>query len=493
MMQPTRLTFALLGAIALSPLLNAAPAANPSEALQLARQLDKAFADVSESAIQSVVVIKVAQDEDAVPEIGEDENPFFEYFRKQLEEERKQRRAPRADGEIPLNGRGSGIIIRKNGYIMTNRHVVQDARRIKVQLKDGREFDAELSGSDALADIAVIKIKDASATNLPVANLGDSSKARVGQYAIAIGTPYDLDYTVTVGHISAKGRSQLIRDRSVDQDFIQTDANINPGNSGGPLLNIDGEVVGINTMIRGLNTGIGFAVPINMAREIADQIVETGKFARPQLGISIRALRDFPEMQSLAGNVHEGVVILDIADPNGAAAKSELKPSDIIVAIDGHAVTTAQELKNEIRTKTIGKPVKIDVIRNMKPMQVQVAPQAWNTTPAPPTARNREATRERNNALGVRVKPLTKALAEELGLDAIEGMVVSNVPAGSPAGRAGLQPGDVITTIEGKPSANLAQFLSALEQASDPAHGIKVEFVRDGERKTSIIRVPSAK
>src|SRR6185503_5606750 len=263
----------------------------PSAALDLARQLNQAFIEVADHVSPAVVVVKVAQKPSQLDLEGED-NPLWDMlppeFRRQLERQReKQRNKNDKSDESPgskeppvFNGQGSGVVIRPEGYILTNRHVVDGAEKIKVKFNNGDEFDAEVRGVDPQSDLAVLKI-DPKGRKLTAARLGDSEKTRVGEFAIAIGAPFELDYSVTFGHVSAKGRSRIINDPTMDQDFIQTDANINPGNSGGPLVNIEGEVIGINTLIKGLRTGIGFAIPVNLVKEVSDKLIAHGKFTRP--------------------------------------------------------------------------------------------------------------------------------------------------------------------------------------------------------------------
>jgi len=232
-------------------------------------------------------------------------------------------------------------------------------------------------GVDPQSDLAVLQID---AKQLPVAKLADSNKTRVGEFAIAIGAPFELDYSVTFGHVSAKSRGNVVPAYAggamLDQDYIQTDANINPGNSGGPLVNIDGEVIGIITLIRGLRTGIGFAIPSSLAREVSDQIIATGKFPRPWLGVSIHALREDPRMRESIKDLDDGVVVNRVM-PDGPAAQSELRARDIIIAVDGKRVTTSQELRNEIRGKKIGQPTTLSVWRKGKPLKVEVKPGEW--------------------------------------------------------------------------------------------------------------------
>src|SRR2546430_16639624 len=300
---------ALLGTSALSPLPPAAKEASPT--MDLARQLKQAFIEVADLASPAVVVIRIAHKPD-YSEAGADDNPFFDLvpeLRKRLEDQLKKRRQLQRNLEPVYDSQGSGIILREDGYILTNSHVVDGADKIMVRLKDGTEYEGTEIKGDSQSDVAVIRIK---AKNLTVAKLGDSSKTRVGEFAIAIGAPFELDYSVTFGHVSAKGRSHIIESRSMDQDFIQTDANINPGNSGGPLVNIDGEVIGINTLIRGLHTGIGFAIPANLVREVSERLVTDGKYVRSYLGIGIGTLRDDIDYRDMVPGITEGVVITSI-------------------------------------------------------------------------------------------------------------------------------------------------------------------------------------
>ena len=376
---------------ALLPL--AAGAATNSPALELARQLNDAFVEVAEKVSPSVVVIKLAHKPGSM-DLDDADNPFWDLvpkeFRKQFEEEREKRKRESQDEEekparAPVwDSQGSGVIIRDDGYILTNFHVVEDAEKILVRLRDGRSFTGTVRGKDARSDIAVIKI---TATNLPVAKLGDSAAVRVGEFAIAIGAPFDLDYSVTFGHVSAKGRSRVVPSQGItsqgammDQDFIQTDASINPGNSGGPLVNRYGEVIGINTLIRGLHTGIGFAVPVNFAREVSDRLIRDGKFPRMWLGIGIRGLREDDDATEKISGVDDGVLVTDIR-PNGPASKSDLKTSDVITAVDGKSVVTSTQLRNEIRGKKPGSAVTLDVVRQSKPMKIKVRPDEWPEEP----------------------------------------------------------------------------------------------------------------
>ena len=243
-------------------------------------------------------------------------------------------------------GRGSGFVISEDGYILTNNHVVEDAEKITVRFKDSKSFTATVKGRDPQSDLAVIKID---AKGLTPAKMGDSDTTRVGEFVIAVGAPFALDYSVTIGHVSAKGRSVILDPVAGDQDFIQTDASINPGNSGGPLVNLYGEVIGINSMIRGMNTGIGFAIPSNLAKQVMPRLMQDGKFTRARIGVVICGLREVQDykLKRRDRGWRRGVRIAQ----DGPAEKSDLKAGDIIVAVDGKPVKTARELKDEIAYK----------------------------------------------------------------------------------------------------------------------------------------------
>ncbi len=417
------------------------------DSLDLARRLNDAFVQVAETVSGSVVVIEVAQPD---PESG---RPVF-------------------------GGRGSGVVISEEGHVLTNNHVVEGASRLRVRLRDGRSFSAAVRGTDPQSDVAVIRmVPDERTPRFEPAVLGDSDKVRVGEVAIAIGAPFELDYSVTFGHVSAKGRSGVsLGGPDSDQDFIQTDANINPGNSGGPLVNIRGEVLGINTLVRGINTGIGFAIPINMAREIAGEIIEHGSFTRARLGIGIQSLSDRDDLNRFLDQVDRGVLVTYI-NPDGPAAHSELQPADVIVAVEETPVYTVSQLKNQIRSRTVGKPVSLSVVRMDRLMEVPVVPEKWQvgggSSAVPPEERPRPAV----VTSGLRFREIDEEQARLHGLDTDTGIYIAEIVAGSPASRSGrLMPGLRVTAINSIPVRDLAEVRTAWDSV-DLSRGVVIQFV----------------
>jgi serine protease Do len=441
--------------------------------VELARRLESAFVKVADQASQSVVVISTtrrltARSESTDAEDGAEDfegTPFEFFFRR--------RGVPTPPRDI--DSQGSGVILRANGYILTNGHVVNRADTIKVRLKDGTELPAEIIGIDDRTDVAVIKVNS---QNLPAAVLGNSDDVKVGQWAVAIGAPYELDYSFTVGFISAKGRSAVwSRAGSAYEDYIQTDTSINPGNSGGPLCDIEGRVIGINTLIRGINRGIGFAIPINMARDIADQLIDKGKIVRPWIGVEIRPLEEFRDQLELPENLKDGVVVRSIY-PDTPAAASDLKPADVIVAVDGVAVKTPRDLQRQILRKQVGQKIAIDVIRDGKPVTVTV-----QTGELPGeirlASRQSPSAPKVESSFGMTVQTLTAELADKLNLKNTEGVVITDVEPGSIADQKGLQHGDVVTEVDRSPVRTAEQFKAALTKA-DREKGALLYVRRDG-------------
>jgi S1-C subfamily serine protease len=335
---------------------------------------------------------------------------------------------------------------------------------------------------DPLSDIAVIKID---ANNLSAAKLADSAQTRVGEFAIAIGAPFELDYSVTFGHVSAKGRSNIIPSfmegglgASMDQDFIQTDASINPGNSGGPLVNLSGEVIGVNTIIRGLNTGIGFAIASNLAKDVAEKLISEGRYRRGWLGIMAVAVKDNLDYQQMLPEGTEGVVV-DGIPPKGPAAKSDLKPGDVITKVAGRPVSTVPQLRTEVRSQKIGDTVPLDVIRNGKNIKVKIQTEELPNETEKAETKPFKPQEAETQKLGVSVQTMTRDFAEQYGIDQTQGVVVTAVERNSLAESKQLRPGDVITEVNHKPVTSAKQFKAAVKDA-DLKKGIVINLIRRG-------------
>ena len=481
------------GAVANSP----ARAAEPSEALKLAQQLNQAFIEVAESVSKSVVIVRVAPKPQTGGAFGNPfrNSPFFDqlpedyrrFFERQQEEREEKTEPSRRPRKPVFSGQGSGLVYRQDGIILTNSHVVENADKVKIVLNGGKEYDGEVLGVDRQSDIAVVKID---ATGLPAAKMGDSGKTKVGEFAIAVGSPYELDYSVTVGHVSAKGRRVFPDQAMFDQDFIQTDASINPGNSGGPLVNIYGEVIGINTLIRGVNTGIGFAVPVNLAKRVADMLIEDGKVTRAWLGVSITTLREDADYRDLAVGVEDGVVVRQFV-PGGPAENSDLELADVITAVDGNSVNSAEELKRELRLKKAGDSVTLGLMRNGKAREIEVETGAF---PEEFTAVSRLRRPERKpeaetkaKLLGMTVRDITPDLAKRFEGEDDEGVIVTEIENDSAAAEKTISLGDIVTRINSTPVDSVKSFKAALE-GEDLKKGVIVHLNSKGSQRFEVLK-----
>ena len=448
--------------------------AEEQESIQMLRKLGKAFAAVAEKASPAVVSVRVEKTTVqyySVPDwpFAEPFNPFEDdlwdfFFRRDL-----HRRQPR-QRKFHQQAQGSGFIISPDGYILTNNHVVNDADKVTVKLLDGRQFTAKIVGTDPESDIGLLKIDQ---ENLPFLELADSDAIEVGQWVIAIGNPFGLGHTVTAGIISAKGRSNIGLARY--EDFIQTDAAINFGNSGGPLINLDGRVVGINTAIVGPggNIGIGFAIPINMAKAIYPQLKEGKKVVRGFLGVSIQDLTpDMAEAFGLDRNT-KGVLVPHV-QPDSAAEKAGIQAGDVIVEFEGHSVSKASELMNLVAMRPPGSKVKVVVVRNGKRKTFTVT---LGTRPSEEKLAQRPEVLEQ---LGLTVTNLSEDLARRYGYeDEDTGVIVTGVERGSMADRAGITPGTLITEVNRQKVNNTKEFNEAVKKAAD--RGTLLLLVKQGE------------
>jgi Do/DeqQ family serine protease len=456
-------------------------AATAEAGKDVVHQLNNAFAKVFESVAPSVVIIEVSKAND-----NTDSSAFDDLFSPGAPDDNNGPRLnPR--NHPPIQTEGSGFVVRPDGFIFTNFHVVEGADKIGVKLKDDRSFSAKIVGIDEKTDIAVIKID---ARDLPVVELGDSDAVRVGQFAFAIGAPYKLDYTFTCGVVSGKGRSKLFPSAGYSiSDYIQTDASINPGNSGGPLCDIDGKVIGMNTLINGLNRGLGFAIPINMAREIGEQLIAGKKIVRPWLGIRIETLGDDPSLIDLFKGADKGVVVRSV-EADAPASRSDLRPFDVITNVDGTSVTTDSQLQHEILKKKVGQNVELTVFRKGRTVKIPVTTgelpseisQVSNQSAQPPKQKPEDL-----GKFGLQVQELSKEVAERLHLDAQHGVIVTDVTDDSIASRQDVQREDVITEVDGKTVTDVATFRAALQKA-DPKRGVLLYLNRKGTKTFAVLK-----
>ena len=456
------------------------PPASADAGKDVVHQLNSAFTKVFEIVAPSVVIIEVTKKND-----GSENSALDDLFFQGPQDDNTPRRGPRSTQ--PIQSEGSGFIVRPDGFIYTNYHVLEGADQIDVKLKDGREFKAKIVGTDEKTDIAVIKIE---ATNLPVAQFADSDAVRVGQFAFAIGAPFKLDYTFTYGVISGKGRSKLLATGGYSiSDYLQTDASINPGNSGGPLCDIDGKVVGMNTLINGLNRGLGFAIPSNLTNDIGQQLIAGHKIVRPWLGIRIESLGDDPSIRDLFKGLEKGVVVRTI-EADAPAYKSDLRPFDVITQVDGAAVSTDTQLQREILKKKIGQAVELTVWRKGQTMKIPVTTgelpndisRASNEINPPAPSKP-----EDSNRFGLQVQELTKEVATRLKLGVTQGVIVTDVADNSLAAAQDIQREDVITEVDGRKITNVASFREALNKA-DPRKGVLLYLDRKGSKTFAVLK-----
>ena len=380
-----------------------------------------------------------------VPSPFGEEDPFGEFWRRFFGN-------PPPRGQFRQRSLGSGFVIDGDGSILTNNHVVENAEKILVKLADGSELEAKVVGRDAKTDLAVIKIN--AKGELPSATLGDSDHVEVGEWVVAIGNPFGLDNTITAGIVSAKGRH--IGAGPYD-NFIQTDASINPGNSGGPLINLRGEVVGINTAIfsrTGGNIGIGFAIPINLAKELVPQLKTKGKVTRGWLGVVIQKVT--PEIaESLGLDSAKGALVASVAK-DGPAEQAGVKVGDVIIEFDGKEVRDSNDLPILVARTAVDKKAPLKVLRDKKEVVLSVTIGELKEEEVVASAKEK-------GELGLTVQRLTPQIAESLGLERVEGLVITAVEPGSAGDEAGLRRGDVIIEIDRKPVRNLADYRKAVE------------------------------
>lgn len=433
-----------------------------------AKALSKAFRHAAEMTMPSVVTIRTTTKVVATRGKGKrsGENPFkgtpFEdFFSDDME---------RFGGNPrPQSGVGSGVIIDRSGIVMTNNHVVEGADEVTVRLSDGREYKGTDIKTDPHTDLAIVRIKGND--DLPAAKLGNSDEMDIGDWVIAVGNPFELELTVSAGIISGKGRELSSGQRT---KYLQTDAAINPGNSGGPLVNLDGEVIGINTAIAtttGQFQGVGFAIPINLAKWVTTQLVKTGGVQRGYLGVQIGAITpDLAEKFGVDRNV--GVLIAEVL-PKSPAAEAGIQDGDVVTAFAGTKVRNPRELQESVERCELGSTQKVYVIRDGKPMTLEVKISALPKDLV--TARGRHKPEQPDEAadatveykdLGLNVGPLTTEKAKELGYERQSGVLITGVEEESAAYKKGLREGMLILNVDRKPVGSVADFENALKGAS---------------------------
>ena len=463
----------------------AAGADAPSkEALKAANALSEAFRGAADSVADSVVSItgsKTVSERDQMGGLSQQmpEELFKRFFGGDAGPSGGLRAQPHArPHQQERMGEGSGVVVRDNGYILTNNHVVDGMDRLIVRLADGREFDAKVVGVDPDSDLAVVKID---ATGLTAAKIGDADALRTGDWVVAVGTPFGLEHTVTAGIVSAKGRANLGLNQF--EDFIQTDAAVNPGNSGGPLVNLNGEVVGINTAIRtasGGSNGIGFAIPSTSFKPVMETLIAGKTVERGWMGVAIQPLtRDLAT--SLHSSASRGALVSEVS-PGTPAAKAGVQPGDVITEVNHRAIEGPSQLVTAVSSYDPGKAIDLNVQREGKPLTLSVTLGKRPGSLEKPGGT--ESPSDSASPFGLTLQPLDKELRDKLNVKQSGGLVVADVEDGSAAARAGLQSGDVILEAAGKPISEISDFTAAAHSAQPDTgillrvqHGTAVRFI----------------
>jgi len=434
---------------------------------QVARELSEAFAATAKAAMPAVVSISIEKIiTSQMPGLGDSndmDSPSAEDFLRRFfgaplpQQRTPQRRLQR--------GQGSGFLISRDGYILTNNHVVGNVDRMAVTLQDGRTFtDAKVIGTDPDTEVALIKIPG---NNFPIVPLGDSDALEVGDWVLAIGNPFGLASTVTAGIVSATKRSVGI---AVYENFIQTDAAINPGNSGGPLLDLNGRAVGVNTAIvseSGGYMGIGFAIPINMARQVADQLRKTGRVIRGYLGLYGQDVT--PEIARILNLAEPNGVLVAQIEPNSPASRAGLRRGDVILEVNGRPIGSYDTFRNAVALMRPGTTIQLLVWRSGRSSELSLTlgerPSEREQARERPPQEEEQAPQEARQTLGVAVRNLTQGLAQRFGYQPGEGVLVTAVSPESPAAVAGIRPGDLIVSVNGQTMTSTDEFARAIRQA----------------------------
>lgn len=432
--EPRMVALGAVLAIAVIGTAYAAPDKSPAEEEALSRAIafETALTAVAESVSPSVVSIQV--------EVAQPQGNMLPFFF-----------GGQGRGGI-VRGGGSGVIVRSDGFILTNNHVVSEASRIDVRLQNGKSYRARLVGADSATDLAVLKID---ARGLPHVDFASSDQARVGQFVIAIGSPFGLDYTVTTGVLSAKGRGGIGANEI--EDYLQTDASINPGNSGGPLVDLKGRVLGINTMIIGRGSGIGFAIPSEIAQRVAEQLIESGTVKRAWLGVSFQEIT--PELAAHFDGTFEGGALINAVVPQGPADRAGIRPGDVITALGDTKIGEGPDLLRAVLRHGVGERLIVEVRRGDQTKKIALVT-GQRPTEDGPQAPGPEA--GDNGMLGLALEEMTPQLRERFRYQGEGQVFIRGVAPGSDADRAGLQPGDIILEADRRPVRSIADLHAAL-------------------------------
>jgi serine protease Do len=444
-------------------------AASQRPELATAQALSATFRSAASHALPAVVFIEVQKPGSAGGE--EIPEPFRRFFGIPPGGEEGE--------ETPVPGAGSGFIIDTNGHVVTNNHVVEDATTVMVRLVDGREFTAEVVGSDPMTDVAVLKIQPQNGKPLPVAELGSSSTLQVGDWVLALGSPLELEFTVTTGIVSALGRQLTGRASSLEA-FIQTDAAINPGNSGGPLVDLTGKVVGINSAIFGGQrfVGYGFAIPVDLARKVVQDILQYGKVRRPQMGVQIQ---DVTEADAEVYGLDEirGAEVVNV-QPGSPAARAGLRIGDVILSLDDEEIHDGTDLTTGLAQHQPGETVTLTIVRDKREQRVEVELGEFEQEVT--EAERRAEPHAVEQALGFRVEALTEEIARELEIERTTGVVINNVAPLSAAANAGVRPGMIVLAINGQEVRTVRDVeTAAREVTAGQVVSLRVEAAELGE------------
>ena len=441
------------------PTASAAPAHAAAAAAPAPAPLAAAsYAGVVEQVTPAVVTVR---SERRVRNISQDlPDGLREFFGDQFGQGRRGRQMP----ERREGGLGSGVIVRPDGYILTNNHVVDGAEQVNVELTDGRTFKAKVVGTDQPSDLAVLKIDG---SNLQTLALGNSDAVRVGDVVLAVGNPLGVGQTVTMGIVSAKGRATAAGGDATYEDFIQTDAPINQGNSGGALVSTGGQLIGINSQIltpSGGNIGIGFAIPANMAKNVMTQLIEHGEVHRSQIGVTIQPVTS--DIANSLGLSQVRGALVNSVQAGSPADKAGVRRGDVITGVNGESIKNGNELRNDVSQLPPGTTAKLTLMRDGKEQTVAVTLAERKAAAAESDERDGSGN---PTGFGMAVEPVTRDQARELGLSSTSGVVVVDVQSGGRASDAGLRPGDVIVEVDRKPVNDADALRAALKNGSRPA------------------------